>query len=170
MTPSLRPGCEVGTGAPSRPRPAQSVYLHPGQLFASAEPASVTTVLGSCVSTCLWDRVRGIGGINHYALPFWAGNGVSSSNFGNVAMPALLERLLALGAGAGDLEAKVFGGACVIGPLPHRERRLGAQNVERAMTFLREKGVLVASRDTGGTWGRKLVFHTATGVAWLKQL
>lgn len=30
-------------------------YLPPGQLIVSAEPLVVTTILGSCVSLCLWD-------------------------------------------------------------------------------------------------------------------
>jgi chemotaxis protein CheD len=102
-TPPGGPG--AGKEAPGLGGALPSVYPHPGQLFASAEPASVTTVLGSCVSVCLWDRDRGIGGINHFVLPIWAGNGTSSPRFGNVAMEALLARLVGLGARARDVEA-----------------------------------------------------------------
>jgi chemotaxis protein CheD len=165
---TTRSESEVGRGAPSLE--ARSVYLHPGQLFASAEPASVTTVLGSCVSVCLWDRVRGIGGINHYLLPLWAGNGASSPRFGNVAMEALLARMLGIGARPLDLEAKVFGGACMIQAFRRRENHLGGQNVDRALDFLQKRGVPISSQDTGGQRGRKLIFHTATGAAWLRQL
>jgi chemotaxis protein CheD len=160
----------VGTEAPGSGGALPSVYLHPGQLFASAEPAWVTTVLGSCVSACLWDRDRGIGGINHFVLPIWAGNGTSSPRFGNVAMEALLARLVGLGAHARDVEAKVFGGACMIQAFRRREHHLGGQNVDRALAFLHERGVPISSQDTGGNRGRKLIFHTATGAAWLKEL
>jgi chemotaxis protein CheD len=159
---------EVGPDAAGESLP--SVYLHPGQLFASAQPASVTTVLGSCVSVCLWDEARGIGGVNHYVLPLWAGNGTSSPRFGNVAMETLFSRLVGLGAVPRLLQAKVFGGACMIQAFRRRENHLGGQNVERALAFLRERGVPLRNQDTGGHRGRKLVFHTATGAAWLRQL
>src|SRR3972149_9955326 len=51
------------------------IYLPPGQLFASAERAAVSTILGSCVAVCLWDPILKIGGINHYLLPLWTGQG-----------------------------------------------------------------------------------------------
>ncbi len=147
-----------------------SVYLHPGQVFASAEPATVTTVLGSCVSVCLFDPSAQLGGINHYLLPHWVGNGTSSPRFGNVAMETLFEGILALGARKGELRAKVFGGACVLGAFQRRERHLGEQNVDRALRFLLEAGVPVVAQDTGGQRGRKLVFRTGDGAAWLKAL
>ena len=71
------------------------MYLHPGPVFASVEPATVTTVLGSCVSGCLFDPSAQLGGINHYLLPHWVGNGTASPRFGNVAMETLLDRVLA---------------------------------------------------------------------------
>jgi chemotaxis protein CheD len=158
------------SGADPEAPSLRSVYLHPGQLFVSASPASVTTVLGSCVSACLWDETQGIGGINHYVLPLWAGNGTSSPRFGNVAMETLYGRLISLGARPRDLQAKVFGGACMIQAFRQRETHLGGQNVERAVAFLRQKGVRIASQDTGGHRGRKLIFHTATGAVWLRLL
>jgi chemotaxis protein CheD len=155
-----------------RPRRAAraSVYLHPGQLFASVEPATVTTVLGSCVAVCLWDPSTRIGGINHFLLPHWAGNESSSPRFGNVAMQTLLERILAVGARRAELEAKVFGGACVLAAFHRRPARLGDQNVDHAVRFLEERSIRISARDTGGQRGRKLVFHTEDGEAWVKEL
>ena len=45
------------------------IYLHPGGLWAEPCAATITTVLGSCVSVCLWDPERALGGINHFVLP-----------------------------------------------------------------------------------------------------
>ena len=42
--------------------PVDSVKLLPGQYHAARGPESISTVLGSCVSTCLWDPVERIGG------------------------------------------------------------------------------------------------------------
>jgi chemotaxis protein CheD len=149
---------------------AADVYLHPGHLFASAEPATVTTVLGSCVSVCLFDSDAQLGGINHYLLPHWAGNGTASPRFGNVALRTLYDRVLALGARRKELRAKLFGGACVLEGFQRRQGHLGEQNVERAVEFLQEAGVPVVAQDTGGRRGRKLVFQTGDGAVWIKLL
>lgn len=45
------------------------VTLLQGEVHVSGDPAvEVSTVLGSCVSTCLYDPVARIGGINHFLL------------------------------------------------------------------------------------------------------
>jgi chemotaxis protein CheD len=146
------------------------VYLHPGELVASAEPATVTTVLGSCVSVTLWDRTRRIGGVNHFLLPHSAGTGTSSPRFGNVAMRSLFDEVLRLGARRADLEAKVFGGARVIHGAPAAAGHLGERNITIALDFLRGEGLDVVGGDTGGSRGRKLRFLTGDGSAWLRSL
>src|SRR5574341_906150 len=67
----------------------QSVYLHAGQVHASAEPASVVTVLGSCVAACLFDPNSGVGGMNHFLLPYTTIRD-QSARFGGFAMAQLL--------------------------------------------------------------------------------
>jgi chemotaxis protein CheD len=146
------------------------VYLQPGQLYASAQPSAVTTVLGSCVAICLWDPLTSIGGMNHYLLPFFAGAGQGSPRFGNVAVSQLFDRLSALGASRGRLQAKVFGGACVLEAFQARQGHLGEKNAGVAFKLLEDLGVPVVSRDVGGRSGRKLIFHTDLGNAWVAKL
>jgi chemotaxis protein CheD len=148
----------------------RSVYLHPGQMFVSATPAEVTTILGSCVAVCVWDRLLRVGGANHYLLPHGVGSGPSSSRFGNVALRRLIDEVLALGCRRSDLEAKVFGGACVLEALRGKGRHLGRKNVEAAFAVLRQEGIPVVAEDTGGGRGRRVVFHTDDGAAWVKRL
>ncbi len=128
------------------PRP---VYLHPGQVFASGESAVVTTVLGSCVSMCLWDPSSRVGGI----------------------VRSLVDSLIRLGARRETLQAKIFGGACVTSsPGTPARPRLGDRNVTRGLELLREEGIRVIAWDTGGARGRKLTFRTDDGTVWLKAL
>ena len=160
-------------GAESWPSPSvsrQSIYLHPGQLVATREPAVVTTILGSCVAVCLWDEVAGAGGVNHYLLPEGPGTDTGALRFGNVATEALIDRLLRLGAQRGRLRAKVFGGACISASFTGQTPHLGATNVARALDVLAREGLRVDARDTGGRRGRKLLFQTDDGVAWVKEL
>jgi chemotaxis protein CheD len=147
-----------------------AVYLHPGKLYASREPSAVTTILGSCVAVCLWDPVQRIGGINHYLLPHGPGNGQSSERFGDVAIPSLIGKLLTLGSATWGLEAKLFGGACVIDAMRASDHNLGAKNVDVARQLLEEAGIPVVGGDVGGPKGRKLIFHSDDGTAWVKLL
>ena len=150
------------------PRP---VYLHPGQVFASAESAVVTTVLGSCVSICLWDPASRVGGINHYLLPHLAPAAAASPRFSNVAVRDLVDSLIRLGARRETLQAKMFGGACVSSsPLTPARPHLGERNVTRGLELLREERICVVASDTGGVRGRKLTFLTDDGTVWLKAL
>jgi chemotaxis protein CheD len=147
-----------------------SVYLHPGQIFAAADPHKVTTILGSCVAVCLWDPVRGTGGVNHFLLPEWAGNGSSSARFGNVAVNTLIRGLIDLGSSKRNMLAKVFGGASVLEALRSSGSHLGSANVTIAVDMLESEGIPVIKSDVGGRHGRKLIFQTDDGAAWVKRL
>ncbi|HEX6770065.1 MAG TPA: chemotaxis protein CheD, partial [Candidatus Binatia bacterium] len=98
MHPSSKP---ISDRRPSSPPDEASeratAYLHPGQLFVAADSYAVTTILGSCVAVCLWDPVTRIGGINHFLLPTFSGQGIASPRFGNIAIKDLLDQLAELG-------------------------------------------------------------------------
>jgi len=141
-------------------------FLQPGQLVVSEQPMQVTTILGSCIAVCLWDRKLRIGGVNHFMLPLFSGNGVSSARFGDVAMRQLLDGLRALGARLPLLEARVFGGACMFAGMRSADH-LGAKNAELALDFLYRNGIDVVQADTGGDRGRKLIYQTDEGKACL---
>lgn len=146
------------------------IYLHPGELFASAQRSAVSTILGSCVAVCLWDPIARIGGINHYLLPLWTGQGAVSPRFGDIAVQELLNKLLELGGQKSRLQAKLFGGACVIDAFRERESHLGTKNVQTAEELLQREAIPLVGHDVGGCKGRKLIFHTDDGTAWVRHL
>src|SRR4051812_34628725 len=41
----------------------------PGEYYYTGKDMLIVTVLGSCVSACIRDRVTGVGGMNHFMLP-----------------------------------------------------------------------------------------------------
>lgn len=145
-------------------------YLHPGQLFASKESHEVTTILGSCVAVCLWDSSARIGGINHYLLPYLSGDGVASPRFGDISIRELLVKVIAIGCDRRRLQAKLFGGACVLEAFRVRKNHLGSQNVRAARELLAAEAIPVIGEDVGGHRGRKLIFTTGDGSAWVKEL
>lgn len=144
-------------------------YLLPGSLFAHPERHVVITVLGSCVSVCLWDPIRKIGGINHYMLPLWNGEGLASPKYGNIAIPKLIERLVDLGCEKKRLNAKVFGGSemfKVTGALMH----IGERNIVLAQDVLNEENIPIIASDLGGKAGRKLIYDTGSGSVSMKRI
>lgn len=157
------------SGDPDAP-PRSGVHLHPGHLHASATTCTIATILGSCVSVCLYDRVRGIGGANHFLLPYPVSGEQASPRFGLAAVRGLIDRLVGLGSSPSNLEAKLFGGAAVVPALRARPGHLGLQNVEVAREILDAHGIPVRAEDVGGERGRKLVFRTHDGAAWVRLL
>jgi chemotaxis protein CheD len=148
------------------------VYLLPGELAAVGgdAPRTLTTILGSCVSVCLWDRRGRGGGMNHFLLPRRGPDAPRSSRYGDAAVSLLVSRLLTLGAERGDLRAKVFGGAHVLSSVPTGGRTLGGDNVQVALASLRDERVQMISEDVGGTRGRRLAFNTVDGTALVWRL
>ncbi len=146
--------------------PERHAYLHPGQLCFATEPTIVTTVLGSCVSVCLYDEEHTAAGVNHFLLPASLGR-AESPRFGDSANTVLLERFREFGVPFSRLRAKVFGGASMGGS---SAGDLASRNVEVAVAFLRSHGIPVVSQDTGGERGRKLIFRTADAAAWVRLL
>jgi chemotaxis protein CheD len=145
------------------------VHLHPGSVYASAQGAAVSAVLGSCVAVCLFDAASGVGGMSHYLLPRGA-RSASAARFGEVAVAQLLEKVVAKGAVKSQLCAKVFGGAWMNSGLRPTALHLGRQNVELAHEVLSAEGILVVGEDTGGERARRLVFHTDDGSALVETL
>jgi chemotaxis protein CheD len=147
------------------------VHLHAGQIFASPQPCTISTVLGSCVAVCIVDPVRGSGGANHYLLPMHVVGGNASPRFGNVAIEELITKMLLLGSRKYDLHAKVFGGASTLPRAGRPETEsLGWQNVEVARRVLATHGIQIVAEDVGGARGRKLLFRTDEGHAWIRKL
>jgi len=157
---------ESGSSAVTR----AAVYLHPGQMIATRSPTAIKTILGSCVAVCLWDEQRGIGGMNHFLLPFGSAKSEALGRFGNAAIPRLIEALHEHGAERSAMRAKVFGGGAMITGATPGPTRIGQQNSRLALELLELAGIPIVSSDLGGERGRKIVFHTDSGDVTLWDL
>jgi chemotaxis protein CheD len=146
--------------------PYKEIYLHPGQMYVSREPVHISMILGSCAGVCLYDRRRAIGGATHYMLPQWAGPGTPSTRYGDVALDVLLKQFQEHGSGPKDLEAKIFGGACMFAVFRAEngsDDHIGSRNVNMALQAFSRLGIVLAARDTGGENGRKIKMQSDTG-------
>lgn len=144
-------------------------FLHPSTIWISKEPIWVTTILGSCVSVCLFDKKNCIGGINHFMLPYWNGEGLESPRYGNVAIAQLLQKMHEFGVKKEYMVCKIFGGAELL-----TEQvsifNVGLRNIELAHKLMSEMGIPVTGSSTGGKLGRKIHFNTGTGEVLQKYL
>jgi len=146
------------------------IFLLQGDIYCEAQPALVSTILGSCVSVCLWDSHLHVGGINHYVLPEAAAETeTGNARYGSVAISRLLQRMLELGSRNHHLQAKIFGGASVF-PLGAAQVTVGERNVDLAVARLQAFRIPVTAQRTGGHLGRQISFHTATGEASVREL
>ena len=150
----------------------ESVKIQPGQYYAGKGEGSISTVVGSCVSTCMWDPVERIGGMNHFMLPGDHSSATSPwglpARFGVYAMELLINEMIHLGADRRRMVAKVFGGAQVLQGFNTLD--VGGMNSKFVVNFLREEGIQLLAQDLLGTSPRKLHFFPATGKVQLKKL
>ena len=137
-------------------------FLYPAELYVSKAPYQINTILGSCVTVCLYDPVLNIGGMNHFMLPYWNGQGLASPKYGNIANEKLLDKMISLGCNKNHLKAKIFGGGEVI-ETQIVQFHIGARNIELARLFLEEKKIPLVSSSVGGKLGRKIEFLTSSG-------
>lgn len=148
----------------------QAVKILPGQYHATADGTVITTVLGSCVSVCLYDAVSGVGGMNHYMLPGDTGeqgkSGIGSARYGIHAMKLLIDHVLQLGANRAGLEAKVFGAGRVMDGMSD----VGRQNADFALRYLKLQKIRIIAVDVGDTLPRKIYFLPASGQVFVKRI
>lgn len=141
-------------------------FLYASTLFADRKPTDIQTVLGSCVAVCLFDPRLNVGGINHYMLPLWEGDGLATVKYGNIAIEKLIERMSALGSEKKSLVAKIFGGADSLGDQGFYG--IGKRNIVVAQDILAALHIPVIASNVGGTIGRKILFNTGTGQVLMK--
>ena len=141
-------------------------YLYPSTIFVKKDRHKVVTVLGSCVSVCLYDSVLKIGGINHHMLPLWNGDGLATPKFGNVALEKLIKAMELLGCKKENMIAKVFGGA----NQTNSTFNIGDRNVLVALDVMKKEGIRVVAKSVGGTIGRKIIFDTETAEVMMKYV
>ena len=144
----------------------------PGEYYCTFKDMLIVTVLGSCVSACIRDRVSGIGGMNHFMLPD-GGDGSNplisaSARYGTYAMEVLINELLKSGARRENLEAKVFGGGNVLRGLT--ALNVGERNAAFVRAYLKAEGIRVLAEDLNDIFPRKVYFFPRSGRVLVKKL
>ncbi len=136
------------------------VLITQGQQAVGSDPDMViTTLLGSCVSCCLWDPIASVGGMNHMLLTSSTDDNGASQLPGINAMELLINEVLKAGADRRRLRAKAFGGARMVAGLSE----IGQKNSSFILDFLDREGIVCESHSLGGDTARHLKFWPASG-------
>jgi chemotaxis protein CheD len=148
----------------------EAAKILPGEYYYTAKEMLIVTVLGSCVSACIRDRVKGLGGMNHFMLPDSGGDGPVSASmrYGTYAMEVLINDLLKAGARRENLEAKVFGGGAVLRGFS--SMNVGERNAAFVTRFLKTERIPVLAQDLNDIYPRKVYFFPRTGKVLVKKL
>jgi chemotaxis receptor (MCP) glutamine deamidase CheD len=143
--------------------------IHIGGLYASGQPAVIETVLGSCVSACLFDPVHKIGGMNHIFLAESCQGDPFLARYGVHAMELLIARIERLGGERKHLKAKVFGAASV---LRMNEERFSVprKNEKFVREFLEAREIPLVGEHLGGHRPLKVRMFADTGRVLVKAL
>lgn len=137
-------------------------YIAQGEYaIGDCEAAVISTILGSCVATCLWDPVARVGGMNHFLLPEGPPSRSDVSSFGANAMELLINGLIRHGARRERLRAKVFGGAEMYKGLTNA----GNQNGTFVLSYLERENIPCDGQSLGGAQARRVEFMPALGKA-----
>lgn len=140
----------------------------PGDYYVTKSGEVISTVLGSCVSTCVRDPDTGYSGLNHFMLPNQGGSfqAEDALRYGCFAVERLLNELVKYGARRERLEIKVFGGGKVIAGMSD----IGLKNIRFVHDYFETEGLQIAAEDTGGTWARRVRYYTETGRVLIQRL
>lgn len=147
----------------------------PGEYYVTTQNEEIVTVLGSCVSACIRDRVFGIGGMNHFMLPMtsenasdaWKNVNISAATrYGNYAMEHMINAILTNGGMRKNLEVKLFGGGRILAQMTD----VGARNVAFVRDYVQVENLNVIAEDLGDIYPRKVMYNPMTGKVRMKKL
>ncbi len=154
------------------------VRIGPGDFHVTNEDVIISTLLGSCVSACLYDPVHRIMGMNHFLLAsvrYGMDNSLGSSEAGRYgihAMELLINKMLNKGAVRKNLQAKAFGGASVFDCLRGKESfsQIGELNCQFIKDFLRAEKIPLVSSRLGGENGRVIYFSSGDFAVYVREI
>ncbi len=146
--------------------------LYSGDYYATNEECVLGTVTGSCIVVCLYDSLRGIGGMGHLIIPGAMGTeGIYRDRIaghGVTRMEHIIGEIVKLGGDRKYLKAKVFGASYNNGH--SRLKGLSFEVIKFIHEYFSGERIPVVSDDLGGDYRRKIYFYPRSGRAFRKLL
>jgi len=147
----------------------------PGEYYVTANNEAIVTVLGSCVSACIRDKIFGIGGMNHFMLPLNKNTNnadiaamSNAGRYGNFAMEKMINDILKNGGSRENLEVKIFGGGRVLQNMQTLD--VGNGNINFVREYIKTEQLNLIGEDVGDIFPRKVIYFPLTGKVKVKKL
>lgn len=143
------------------------MYPVPAGAYKVSERKSevLNAFLGTCVGLSLCDKKAKIGGLCHMLLPEPNGQGHlgKPENYALTGLPLFIKEMCNRGSGISNLEATIAGGA-LVGNLSKADMDLdiGGRTAEITEKILRNAGISVINRETGGFFSCRLSLNLDT--------
>jgi chemotaxis protein CheD len=148
------------------------IMLMAGEYYATSNGEVLYTVVGSCITTCLYDKEKKVAGMNHFLLPGMVRSeeilSCELGRYGMFAMELLIGELIKLGARREGLQAKLFGGGKVL-RFRYDDGDVTGSNIRFARRFLELEGIPIVKDNLGGRSGRKILFFSDSNRVFLKR-
>jgi chemotaxis protein CheD len=145
---------------PHAGRSGKTIHIiRPGEYRVSAEDDMIGTLLGSCVSVCLFDAGQRVSGMFKDR----------SGRYGITAMNELIMGMEEAGASRRHITAKVFGGGHVM-TTAFESSSLPLDNIRLARVMLELEDIPIEQMSVGGRDARKIVMESRTGKVFLKKV
>jgi putative nucleotidyltransferase with HDIG domain len=121
--------------------------------------STLVALLGSCIGVTLVDKEAGVGGLLHLLLPEPPGQGIprTPEKYATTGIPVFIKALCDKGARPDSLVAAMAGGA-LLEPYSQLDFLLdiGGRTAEISERMLKDAGIRIVRRETGGVMGCKL--------------
>ncbi|MBI9099348.1 MAG: chemotaxis protein CheD [Spirochaetaceae bacterium] len=155
--------------------------IFPGEYYISSDNEIISTLLGSCISVCLYDKFAGVGGMNHFMLPKSLNKKETAlidkshinqsyrlTRYGLTSMEVLILEMQKKGADRRNITAKVFGGGKTI--INKSVLGIGDQNIKFIKSYLKVENIPLTSENTGDSYARKVLFNTGDNSVLLEKI
>jgi chemotaxis protein CheD len=142
--------------------------VHMGEAHVSSTAGDTLACigLGSCIGLALVDRRRGIAGVAHVMLPqATQPDPPLPHKYADLAVPSLLELMLAAGARRTRLEAALAGGAAMFQFSGGSGQEIGQRNIAAVTRMVEAVRIPVRAAETGGHSGRTLRVHVGADIS-----
>jgi len=137
-------------------------FLLPGEYHISERPIIIETLVGSCVSVCLYNRRTGWAAMNHFLQDEPRSEGdCSIGEYGSRATEHINNAFMKTDSNPSHYLAEIFGGAKVI-KTNSSDSDIGRKNVAVAEKIPTGRRIRIIRREVGGMRGRRIRFNTAT--------
>ncbi len=149
-----------------------SVSIILGEYYATDKDLIIHTVLGSCISACLFTDSSKFTGMNHFMLPNNPTKQSIPSDkrglYGINSMELLIAEFIKQGINRKDLKAKIYGGGNT--PDVSDKNNVAENNINFIIEYLRTENIPVVSSDLGGNSGREILYFTGSREVKIKLL